>query len=296
MEYNRATYKDSNQLDWTTLGDPVGTKKYDGAHFILNISSDGTPRFISRRPSVKGHYPDRTEKLPHLSFKLPQLAGNQYAVELIHTGLSKENSESHPAVSGILNSLPDKAIATQKVAGPVRAVLLDVKSPHFSTYRDKINHLHEVEGMVGKPDVFFVPPVKIGREAIEGLIEDTRNKAEEGAIITSLSASEDNNPRIKVKHFDTYNLKITGITQEIDKNGVPKNSAGGLRVSDATGREVAIVGTGLSRKMREEIWARPNLFLGKPIQVKARPNKTERLVSPVYNGEPDGDIDTIPYE
>lgn len=293
MDYERAVYKDSDQLDWEKLEDPAATKKYDGAHFIVNISKEGKPSFISRKPSVKGDHLDRTLKLPHLQFTLPEYAGNQYAVELIHTGHSKEDTESHPAVSGILNSLVEKSLSTQKITGPVRAVILDVKTPHISTYQEKLNHLKEFENAIGKHDLLFTPPVKIGHEAVKQLISETRDKKEEGVIVTSLTANESNNPRIKIKHFVTFNLKVKGITQEFDKNGTPKESAGGLVVEDASGREVATVGTGLTKTLRKHIWENPKLWLGKPVQVKARPNKTERLVSPVYNGEPDGDLDTI---
>lgn len=290
--YSRAKYKEG--IDWKAFKDPVGSKKYDGAHYFLQIDTDGSPRFFSRRESVKGNFPERTEKLPHLTdIKLPHRAGEVYSVELIHTGHEKEAPESHPRVSGILNSLKDKAIQTQKITGPVRAVLLDVIQPKIATYGEKLEHLKSIERDFGKSTVLFVPDVKITKNEIEKLLKDTKDKGEEGVVITSLSSPEDSNIRAKIKHFNTYNLRITGITREFTIGGDPKNSAGALELSDATGKYVGNVGTGFTRDQRIDIFENPNSWMNKLVQVKAMPSVGDKLRMAVFNGEADGDIDTI---
>lgn len=293
--YPRAKYRED--IDWTTIKDPVGSVKKDGAYFNLVIGDTGEPHFISRRESVKGGFPDRSPKLPHLtSTPLPQYAGNVYAAELIHTGHNKDSIESHPAVSGILNSLPPKAIETQRVTGPIRAVLFDVIHPKFNTYGEKLQHLKEVELAFNKPDLIYIPPLKIGVKDINEEIDRTKKSGEEGVIITSLTAHENDNVRVKIKHKNTWNLKVIGITQEFDIHGNPKQSAGALVVADASNREVGNVGTGFTKKMREEIWMNKSKVLGSAIQVIAMESTGTRLRSPVYNGEADGEIDLVPLK
>jgi hypothetical protein len=293
-DYVRAKYKEST--DYSNVKDPVASIKRDGAAFFMEIQPDGSPRFLSRRESVKGGFPDRTANLMYLpSRKVPQFAGNVYHVELFHTGheYNDEILDSHPAVSGILNSKPERAKATQALTGPVRAMLLDVIKPVMHTYGEKMEHLQEVKAAFGDVPNLHMPAFKIGKDDIDQLIKDTKVQGHEGVIVVSKSEPDANAVRVKVKHVDTYNLRVTGIAQEIDKNGKPKESMGALEVADASGRPVAKVGTGFTRSLREEIWNNPKDWIGRAIQVKAMPTTASRLRAPVYNGIADGDIDTV---
>ncbi len=291
-EYSRAKYKEGE--DWKALENPIGTKKYDGAHFFMEIDANGHPRFISRRESVKGGYPDRTEKLPHLArLQAKELANEAYNVELIHTGFDKNNVESHPAVSGILNSLPEKAKTTQAITGPIRAVLLDVIKPYKLTYAEKIDHLKKVEKIFNNPELIYTPEYHKGVEAISKLHNDTIRNKEEGYIVTEENVPENSNFRIKIKHSNTYNLRIADIIQEVDIHGKPKESAGALLLVDGSGKIVGKVGTGLTRELRRLIWLNKPSYMNRLIQVKALPPTAHKLRSAVYNGDADGDIDTI---
>lgn len=294
--YPRQPYKAHTILDWRDIKDPVTTKKYDGANFNMVVQSDGSLKFYSRRMGVKGDYPERSDKLPHLTDKkLPELAGHVYTVELIHTGHNKENKENHPKVSGLLNSLPPKSIAEQKESGPIRAVLLDVVNPPLPTYRSKLLQMKSLQDKFGKPDVLFVPTPHLGKEGAIKLINQTKKEGHEGVIITSLDTPEYRNPRIKIKHQDTYNLRVSGIIQEVDIHGNLKPSMGALPLTDASGREVAKVGTGFSAAQRKEIWENPRDWIGKLIQVKSMglAKQDGRLRMPIFNGDADGDIDLV---
>jgi hypothetical protein len=290
--FTRAKYKQGQ--DWTSLENPAASVKLDGGHYFLAIDNHGEAKFISRRKGVKGNYPERQASLPHLSGPYPEdFRGNVFSVELIHTG-HHPGPESHPQASGILNSLPDRAMATQVATGPIRAVLLDVIHPALPTYGQKISYLKSLETQYNKPNVLYAIPVETNPSRIADLIDSTRSEGREGVIITSMTAPETNNPRIKIKHCQTYNLVVTGITQEVGQDTRPKESAGALIVSDSTGREVASVGTGLSHDLRKEIWKNKPAWIGKLIQVKTFGLKVNRLASPVFNGDADGEVDTIP--
>jgi hypothetical protein len=292
--YSRAKYKDIDYNEWLHLKDPVGTLKYDGASFFIPVSSDGSLSFLSRRPSVKGGFPDRTESLPHLTAKkLPEYAGNVYNVELIHTGKSKDAVESHRVVSGILNSLPARAINTQLQIGPVRAVLHNVINPEFSTYKEKLLHMKQLEKDFGNPEILFVATPHITRKDIHKLIERTKSSNQEGVVVTSLTTPEYENIRYKIKHKITHNLRVIDIVQEIDKDGNPKQSMGALICADSKGNPVAKVGTGFTRNQRIDAWTNPTNWLGKGIQVESMGFSVNALRSPVYNGDADGDIDTL---
>lgn len=294
--FQRAKYLPEVHTDWASIPDPVGIIKYDGGNYFVRVESDGSLRYFSRRPSVRGGFPERTTQLPHLTdTKLPQYAGNVYNVELIHTGHDKNNVESHPAVSGILNSLPGRAIETQKTNGPVRAVLLDSIAPALPTFGAKLVHLKEVEKAFGKPDVLFVPEVHVGIPSIRKLIDRTKNQRREGAIVVSLTRPETANPRTKIKHKLLYNLRISKILQEFDIYGKPKESMGAVEVEDATGRVVANVGSGWDAATRKDVWLHPEKWMHELIQVETlgllKPGG--RLRSPIYNGVADGDVDIV---
>lgn len=291
----RAKFKDAKTADVVdNIKDPVGTVKHDGAAFFLHITRKDTPEYISRRLSVKGHHLDRTPKLPHLAdFAAPEFRGATFHVELIHTGKDKDGVDNHAHLSGILNSLAPKAIETQKNTGPVRAVLLDVTNPKLPTFQDKLDYMKKFQETVGKPDLLYLPETKIGSKDIKQLSKDTKEKGLEGIIITSLSHPEESNVRHKVKHVDTYNLRVSKVTQLVDKNGTPKPMVGALVVEDSTGKEVANVGTGISREQRMEWWRNPHKIVKSLINVKAMPSTARRLRAPVYNGEADGEIDKV---
>lgn len=293
--FTRHKYVDDISLK--DIQDPVGSPKLDGAMYYAVFDKNGSPQFYSRRQSVKGGYPNRTKNIPHLaSIKVPEYAGAVIGLELIHTGHDPSTIESHPAASGILNSLPPRAIETQKLTGPIRAVPHDVVRPKLATYKDKLNYLQKLVEKVNKPDIFYLPEYHFGHKAIEKLIKRTKDDNKEGVIVTSLTKPESDNVRLKIKHKKTWNLKVKDIHQEYDKYGKPKNSAGALVLEDATGREVGEVGTGFNRDLRNEIWKHPKAWKGALVQVKGmdpvRPGMKLKML--VYNGLADGDIDTIP--
>lgn len=294
--FERAKYKDDAKLNWQSLKNPVATLKRDGGHYFLTIDSEGNQKYFSRRPSVKGGHPERSANIPHISsVKLPQFAGHVYSVELIHTGHDKRSPESHPKVSGILNSLPAKAVQTQKETGPVRAVLIDVINPPMATYRDKLLHMKAVEKAAGRPEVLFVDEPVIGKAGIVSLINKTKNERREGVIIADLDKHESTNTRVKIKHKNTLNLKVSRILQEIDIHGKTKPSMGALELIDSTGRIVGKVGTGFTREEREDAWKHPEKWMGELIQVTFRDivRHGGSIIQPSYNGLADGELDRV---
>lgn len=282
------------EKDWTQLNHPVASKKWDGAHFVIDFDESGKMKVYSRRQSVKGDYPERTAQLPHITEKsLPTYAGNRIAVELVHTGKNKTEIESHPTVSGILNSKLERSLATQAEKGPVRAVLIDVKNPILPTYKDKIEYLQGLEKEFGNSDVFFAPHLEHGVKNINRYLDQIKKNKGEGLIVSDYESPEETSLRYKVKNFNTYNLKVIGQQQEVDIHGHPKDSMGALLLADATGRFVGRVGTGFDRATRIDSWKTP--WTGRMIQVKAYPPSKVggNIRFPIYNGEPDGELDTV---
>lgn len=292
--YQRHKYKSDSELDWRTFKSPAATLKYDGANFFMQVEPSGALRFFSRRESVKGGFPERTSQLPHLTEKkMPKYAGNVYNVELIHTGLHPDAVESHRVVSGILNSLPNKAIQTQKDLGPIRVKIHNVVTPELTTYADKLLHMKQFEKDYGNPSLLSSVVPSIGHGPVHSLIESSRKEGREGVIITDLQTPEEKNPRVKIKHLVTYNLEVSGIEEEVDKNGKPKGSAGSLLLKDRSGRDVGKVGTGFSRDLRREIWSYPKEWIGRVIQVQTMGLAARKLRMPVFNGDADGEVDLV---
>lgn len=292
----RHRYKDITLKSPDSLGvkNPVASVKYDGASYFLSFDNQGNPRYISRRKSVTGDIIEKTRNVPHLAdFQVPSMAGKTFNLELYHSGKEFGGHQKHPVATGILNSLPARAIETQKQVGPLRAAIFDVIDPNIKTYGEKLEIIDTLTKSINKPELFHAAERKVGIDGIRELNDRTKSQGLEGIIVTSLTEPEDKNPRLKTKHYGTHNLRVSRITQEIDKDGNPKDSAGALIVIDGAGREVANVGTGLSHALRKEIWRNPKAWINRLIQVKGYPTTAHRIRSPVYNGDADGTIDTI---
>lgn len=294
--YQRHAYKQIAESDLVKhIGpDTVASLKHDGASFFLVVNPDGSSNWISRRQGVAGNYPDKTDRLPHLAaLRFPKkYAGNIINVELIHTGNTNSDKDSHRTVSGILNSLGPRAAETQKLLGPVRAKMFDVISPNFNTYGEKLEHMRGLEKAIGKPEILSTVKVYEPHE-IDSLLQQTRDQDLEGAVFTSKTKPESENPRLKLIHKVMHNLKVSRIIQEVDINGNLKPSMGAVGVVDATGKEVANVGSGWTKAEREEYWRHPDKIVGQLIQVKSRGIAASRLRGPVYNGMADGELDTV---
>lgn len=268
--------------------------KHDGANYFLNFDKQGFPSFISRRMDVKGGYPDRTSKVPHLAKQMPEYAGRTFNVELIHTGHNHNAADDHAATSGILNSLPPKAIATQQATGPVRMKIFDVRNdPALDTYGKKLDVIRKFVSDFNDPYLASMPEAAVGHAAGATLAKNVAKAGGEGVVITSLSTPESENIRYKVKNFATYNLRVVGIKQEVDIKGNPKQMAGALILADASGRIVCDAGSGLTHAMKVDIWNNPTAWIGKLVQVKAMKPTATKLRHPVYNGDADGDLDLV---
>lgn len=282
---------DSNRIH--KMENPSGSIKYDGANYFLAYDQSGVPSFTSRRPSVSGEPIVRTAQVPQLAKVLPQLAGQVFNVELIHTGHSVNNIEDPARVSGLLNALPPRSLKEQAEDGPIRAVIFNKIDPSLKTYEEKLVHMKALEHAFGDKSLMFVPEQHHGLPAIQRLVLSTLAHQQEGVIVLDHTADEAKNPRVKIKHKLHFNLRVTKIHQELDKNGVPKPSAGALSVVDSDDKDVGKVGTGFDRKTREDIYENPHLWLGKLIKVKAMKPTASKLRSPVYVGDADGDIDKV---
>ncbi len=290
--HQRARYhSDMRRLD--KMADPVGSIKYDGANFFLQYDEKGNPSFISRRPSVTGEQIDRTEKLPHLAKAIPEEAGNVYNVELIHTGHDPKARESHPMVSGLLNSLVPRSLSEQQRLGPIRAVVFDHINSPGATFKEKVGKAAELVSRFGDASLMFQPEYARGLAGITALVKHTKDTKREGVIVQDLDGNDADNTRLKIKHINHYNLKVKGIIQEQDIHGNYKPSMGALLLEDATGRDVGKVGTGFLRSQRKEVWEHPDAWIGRLIQVAAMDPTAHKLRSPVFNGDADGQLDTV---
>jgi hypothetical protein len=291
--FSRAKYHDDMEKI-RNAEERVTSLKYDGANYFLKYDSNGVPTFTSRRLSVKGEPIEKVDRVPHLAKVIPSQAGKVYNVELIHTGHDPHTFESHSRVSGLLNALPERSTREQNVDGPIRAVVFDVIHPPINTFKEKMEHMKGLQEDFGNKDLLFHPHFEFGEDGMERLIQQSKAEGREGVITLDLTKDESKNPRIKLVHKKYYNLKVRGILQERDIHGNLKPSAGALQLEDASGNDVGKVGTGFDRATRIDIHENPNAWLNKIIQVKAmKPTASKKLRQPVYNGDADGDVDTV---
>lgn len=96
------------------------------------------------------------------------------------------------------------------------------------------------------------------------------NLGYEGIIVRNVNAPYERKRstmvmKFKPKKSDTY--EIVGVTEEIDKDGVPKNSLGAL-VCRGTDGTLFQVGSGFTRDLRNDLWSRAEVLKGKHVKVQ----------------------------
>jgi DNA ligase-1 len=132
--------------------------------------------------------------------------------------------------------------------------------PQLDRYSD-LAYLFGLENSIGNLyNVVSLSKIITGQDILENLAKITAifyNEGFEGIVIKDMEAIYD------VKRLKTWlkykprkkdNYKVIGITEEIDKHGLPKDSMGALEVIGEVNKKSFFVGSGFTKKDRQHIW------------------------------------------
>ena len=284
---------------------------------------DGVPvtlTVVSRRYSVEGYPIHREGNVPHMSagLWLPERAvGMVLRGELWHP-------DGANVLSGMLNASPENAVLAQKERGLIRLMVFDwigwatedgVLIPAPASYMERRTIYEDIVGLLnesyyGKYQIpeaatkrMFTVPKMIhfkssdpdkAADFFRDMIDDDLPLGE-GIIIKDPNGLPREDKWYKVKRFDTYDLKIVDI---LPGTGRLSNSAGKVAAADATGKVVAMVGSGFTDEIRDDMWLHPEKYKGRVIEVRARDLGKEALRAPRFirfrDDKDPSEIDIVP--
>jgi len=255
--------------------DFIATEKLDGANFIAKLTPQGIS-FTSQRRDKAGNFIGREDNLPHLrDIEIPkELQGIELRGELWHpSGFNR--------LSGILNSAPPKAVASQAIEGSVRFApfrLLGVNGKATGMTPDQeYAALKGITQLLNSPHV-NMPQQSNTNESPNDFYNRIVASGGEGIILRNRNTGDFLKKKSRVDH----DLKIVGFTPGEGK--YKGNGIGAIVVADRTGRVVGNVGSGIDDETRRAMHSNPMSFMGNLIKVKSQPALVDKLRSPEYLG------------
>jgi bifunctional non-homologous end joining protein LigD len=250
----REEYLDSP--DW------VAEPKLDGGRYMLYLDEDGLSYHLySRRdfPRI-----DKAANVPHFAHPYMGLAGTVLDGEVMLPNQTKLGD-----TTGIMNSLPAKAIARQEVEGKLHYNVFDIL---FHLGRDvRQLPLHErrklmesVVAIMGNPHVNLVPQ----HTDKDGLFRSILAAGGEGTVLKNLNSPYGVN-WVKNKRVADFSVIISGYK---DGQGKYAGSLGAVAVSVYQDGILVEVGfaSGMTDAERTDIWTNREAYLGRVIDISAQ--------------------------
>ena len=202
-----------------------------------------------------------------LLFKGPDLRGNIYQGELYHP-------EGSSRVSGILNSMPDKAIQTQRAHGPVKFVVWDKLKDHGKSIT---NLPYEQRRAQYLADVKEIQRFNSNWSAIEArqpgeTIEQFYNRVisdplpqGEGIVIKPKGLVDQKWDKMKFTDFHYFRIKSM-----IPGEGKDANTIGRMEVENLETGAVGEVGSfAVTREFKQWLYNHPNIVIGAIAKIRA---------------------------
>jgi hypothetical protein len=256
--------------------DQVMAAKLDGGHNLFSLVKGRRPRIFSYREPKKREtgvieQSQKVESLYHLT--VPKELHNTVLRGELYIQKSDGGPVAAERVGGILNADVWKSRALQKEYGQLRPAIFDVvvfrgKDMTNAPYSERIEALKEVQKHMPQfeiPDLAFTKDEK--KALLEAIEKKLHPRTHEGVILWP--KSKPGHPT-KAKFTVDHDVYVQSITQAFDKNKKPKEEAGALWYSlTPDGPVVGKIGTGFSRNLRQDMWARKNAYVGSVVKLTA---------------------------
>lgn len=250
--------------------------KVDGAHTIFHLKSNGLNRVYSYRNRKGDDSPiEHTHQVPEIrDMEVPKELNNTVLRGELY---AQKDGRPVPAeeIGGMLNSGFLKSRETQKVKGSLKPYIFDIvkfNGEDFQNkpYREKLEKIKLIEKSLPKlkaAETAFTADEK--RELLELIKKNKHPDTKEGVVEWDLDAPT-GNPR-KLKLRDSHDVVIRDIFPAEDKEGRPKQEAGGFRYSwSPKGKIVGSVGTGFTKEKRIDMFQNPDDYIGRIARIKAQ--------------------------
>ena len=277
----RENYLDAD--DW------VAEPKLDGGRYQLHLEEDGSVHLFSRRrfPEI-----DKAANVPHFAKRYAGLEGTILDGEVITSRAVFPELKALPLgeTTGILNSLPEKAIARQQEEGLLAYMVFDILAYKGENVRQKPLHerralMQEVIAAMDNPMVVLVPQT-IDKDA---LFRKMISNGLEGTVLKNVNSPYGVN-WVKCKRVADFSVIVSGFKPG---QGKYQGSLGAVAVSVFDNGKLREVGfaSGMDDATRHAIWNAREQWLGKTIDVSAQEiTKDGRMRHPRWLRERD-DID-----
>jgi bifunctional non-homologous end joining protein LigD len=242
----------------------VAELKRDGARYALEVGEDGT-KVISVRKSATGKVLDKSANLPQISH---EIRSKEYAGTVLDTEIYHD--KGHSTVGGIMNSLPDKARATQKIIGPAKYEVFDILKYKGKDVTDK--SYVERRALIEKLHQELNIPIsqKFEKDKYEKY-QELIAKGEEGVVLKYKDSSYYAGDWMKAKRKETAERAIIGFEMVPTTAKQHAGKVGAIKVAnyqDGKWVYAGKVASGLTDELRDDITRYPEKYLGKIIEIE----------------------------
>lgn len=257
--------------DWNKLkgklDNYVGQPKADGASNLFRLNKEDVDVF-SHRTSTGGFPIVHTTRFyggPSTTDIPKELRGTTIRGEII--GFKRDKAIPPQELGGILNNTLANSLAEQqKRKIELKAMLYDVVG-HTGDHSSRRRKLEEIQRVLGNK--YFLPEEATTPEDITLLHNSIQSGehplTDEGIMLWPKSGGDP----LKVKNTAEYDVVVRDILD--GKNSIEGVGAGSFSYSHPGSDEVVgNIGTGLSRKLREDMLAAPKEYIGRVARVKAQ--------------------------
>lgn len=251
--------------------DWIAEPKLDGGRYMLYIEQDGeTVHLYSRRdfPRI-----DKAANVPHFARSYPGLAGVVLDGEVINERAVRDGLKplALGETTGIMNSLPAKAIARQQTEGRLVYCVFDIltlngEDIHNKPLKERRSLLKAVvEHMQQYTDTVILVPQT---EDKEGLFSEMLSAGLEGIVLKNVHSAYGVN-WVKMKRCADFSVIISGYKPG---QGKYADTLGAVAVSIYQDGKLIEVGfaSGMTDAERNDIWARRQEYLGRVIDITAQ--------------------------
>jgi len=251
--------------------------KIDGAHTLFELRKGReSNRIYSYRTSKSDNRPiDHTHQVPDLRevYVPEELDGTVLRGELYANTRDHNKPMPSEQVSGLLNASVIKSRRDQDLKGKLKAYIFDVvkhkgENVENADYATKLKIIESV----GKKLPMF-RPAEVARTAEEkkNMLNSIKNKqhpdTQEGVVEWSLNEPGGDPKKLKLR--DTHEVVVRSIYPAISKRD--EKFAGGFKYSwKPESAIVGSVGTGFTKKLRDDMLNNPENYIGRTARVKTQ--------------------------
>lgn len=253
----------------------IAEPKLDGARYMLYLDLDGAVHLYSRQrfPAI-----DKAANVPHIAKPYPSLKGTVLDGEMILPSQTQLGD-----TTGIMNSLPAKAVKQQEISGKIHYYVFDILFYNGQDVRSRPlrerRRLLELAVLEMDNECVVVVEQVADKASLFKTIVDNGG---EGTVLKNLDASYGMG-WVKCKRRSDFSVVISGYQQGKGKYATTLGAVLFSVYHNGALREVGKC-SGMTDAERDEIWRNRTAYMGTVIDVFAQEvTKDGRMRHPVWH-------------